>query len=196
MFVDSVGWLNSCLDFGPLCCAGNLELGFKQDEKAYGGSLMKRRKGRGIRPLAVKNSMHLVLRSSLAKGEWSLLRHSSKIRKILKRFSTKYGVKILAVGNAGNHVHLHIQLSNRFTYKPFIRATTASIAMAITGMSRWKKLDIKFWDRRPFTRIVIGRRAFLRLADYVFMNGMEGQGHARDFSRLVVEEFRRRESTA
>jgi hypothetical protein len=45
---------------------------FKQADRNYGGELLKTRKGRSMgRPLDKKNSMHLVLRSSKAKNEWS-----------------------------------------------------------------------------------------------------------------------------
>ncbi|NJM10240.1 MAG: hypothetical protein HC883_05100 [Bdellovibrionaceae bacterium] len=87
-------------------------------------------------------------------------------------------------------LHLHIQLTNRFTYKAFIRGSTAAIAMAVTGASRWNKLKIKFWDYRPFTRVVIGRRAVLSLRDYIRVNRLEGQGYDRGHARLVVREFR------
>ena len=169
---------------------------FKPNEKAYGGSLMKKRKGRGARPLVTQETMHLVLRSVLATGNWSFHKHHWKIWAILDKFAKKYGVTIYSWANGGNHIHIQLKLSNRFTYRPFIRAVTAAIAMKVTGMSRWNKLKIKFWERRPFTRIVIGRSAFLKLKDYLFVNSMEGQGYARDYARLVVEEFRRRESSA
>lgn len=69
--------------------------------------------------------------------------------------------------------------------------------MAVTGASRWKKIDkLKFWDRRPFTRIVIGRRAFLGLKDYIRINNIENFGFARDHARFIVEEFRGEWSSA
>lgn len=158
---------------------------------------MNKREGRqGPRPLDTKNTMHLVLRSSKAKGAWSFRRHKAKINKIIDKFSHKYGVRIIMGANVGNHIHLQIKLANRFTYKPFIRALTASIMMAVTGASRWKPnaCEGKFWDYRPFTRVVTGLRAFLALRDYVEINQMEGAGHDRDYSRLVVETFRRESS--
>lgn len=167
---------------------------FKPSEKAYGGSLMKKRKGRsGPRPLATKSSMHLVLRSSKAKGAWSFLRHHKKIRIIIDKFALKYGVKILSLADVGNHLHIHMQLSNRFTYRAFIRAITAAIAMAVTGASRWKKVEGKFWDARPFTRVIVGLRNILSLKDYIRINQIEGQGYDRVHARLVVREFRGRE---
>jgi REP element-mobilizing transposase RayT len=163
---------------------------FKEKEKIYGGELRNKRKGRlGPRPLAVRSTMHLVLRSSKAVGPWSFLKHHKKINAIVDKFALKYGVKILSLADVGNHLHLHIKLSNRFTYRAFIRAITAAIAMAVTGASRWKKVKEKFWDYRPFTRVVIGFRAFLNMRDYIRINQMEGQGFDRTYARLVVHEF-------
>ena len=161
----------------------------KTQKSDYGGDLMKRRKGRqGPRPLATRNSMHLVLRSSKARGEWSFrkLNNWRKIETLLGRFARRYGVKVLSYANVGNHLHFHIQLGNRFTYAPFIRALTGSIALVITGASRVRKFEGRFWDYRPFTRIVFGRSGFLRLRDYVKINEMEGFGIRRDLARMVM----------
>lgn len=160
---------------------------------AYGGELLKTRKGRTRgRPLATRSSMHLVLRSSKANGEWSFhrARNRRKIDEILYRFAKKYGVKILSLANVGNHLHIHIQLSNRQTYRPFIRAVTAAIAMAVTGLNRWTRTKLgklKFWDYRPYTRIVTGLRAFLNLRDYLEINRLEGRGYWRSDAVWLVK---------
>jgi hypothetical protein len=54
--------------------------------------------------------------------------------------------------------------------------------MAVTGASRWKKVNLpkKFWDRRPFSRIILGFRAALKLKDYVRINQFEGWGLQRE----------------
>jgi REP element-mobilizing transposase RayT len=172
------------------------------EPSAYGGTLLKTRKGRSRgRPLAVKNSMHLVLRSSRAKGDWSFRRAANrkKIENILAKFSRRFSVKILSIGNVGNHLHLQIQLSNRFTYRPFIRAITAAIAMAVTGRNRWTVAGsgksstegtgkLKFWDYRPYTRIVIGFRALLGLRDYIRINQLEGYGYHRREAEFFVRK--------
>ena len=119
---------------------------FKNMKTSYGGSLRNTRKGReGPRPLSTRDSMHLVLRSSKAKGNWSLRRSRKKIDAILDKFSSKYAVNIISQANVGNHLHLHLRLRRRRLYNPFIRAITAAIAMAATGASRWKPLKTKFW---------------------------------------------------
>ena len=136
--------------------------------------------------------MHLVLRSSKAKGPWSFRRprNERRLKTILEKFSTRFAVRILSFANVGNHLHLQIKLGNRHTYRPFIRAVTAAIAMAVTGASRWKKVEGKFWDLRPFTRIVVGWRAVLTLRDYIAVNRLEGHGYDRELAKFILRERR------
>jgi REP element-mobilizing transposase RayT len=155
---------------------------FEKVSPAYGGDLLNTRKGRTHgRPISTRNSMHFVLRSSQAKGAWSFTRHRNKINRILEDFAVRHGVTLKSFANVGNHLHLHVQLTNRHSYKAFIRAITAAIMMAVTGASRWKKVALpqKFWDRRPFSRIILGFQAALRLKDYVRINQFEGWGLSR-----------------
>lgn len=195
---------------------------FKDSPMAYGGDLLKTRKGRASgRPLDTKSSMHLVLRSSLAKGQWSF-RYGNNlkiVRTIIEKFAYKYGIKIISLANVGNHIHMQIKLSNRFAYKMFIKAITSAIAMAITGRNRWTKhagtigtsnIDqkgslneaqisalnkdkLKFWDLRPYTRVIIGWRSLLKLADYIRVNQIEGWGFKRSQAKdmLYVEKWLR-----
>jgi REP element-mobilizing transposase RayT len=184
--------------------------------KAYGGILLKTRKGRSLpRPLDTRNSMHLVLRSSKATGEFSFWRPKNKarIQEIIGKFSKKYGVKIYSIANVGNHLHLHIKLSNRFSYAPFIRATTSAIAMAVSGVNRWNKMVIPkklqpeensvakknstgkrgsghhFWDYRPYTRVVLGLKAYLNLRDYIRLNQLEGFGVTKTQGRFLLNRL-------
>jgi REP element-mobilizing transposase RayT len=165
----------------------------KRQKSAYGGELMTTRKGRAApRPLSTKDTMHLVLRSSKARGPWSFRqqKNAQKIRALTAKFAAKYGVKVLHAANVGNHLHFHVKLGNRHTYTPFIRALTAAIAMAVTGASRWaplkKSAKDRFWDYRPFTRIVQSYRALLNLRDYLFINQLEGQNRGRAEARVLV----------
>ena len=169
----------------------------KNQKSSYGGELLKTRKGRAhSRPLAVRSTMHLVLRSTKAKGEWSFRRgkNPNHVKRIVKKFADKYGVQIYALANVGNHIHFHIKLSNRHTYAPFIRAVTAAISIAVTGASRIRPLKKsakdRFWDCRPFSRIVESFKGFLKMRDYVRINQLEGDGYPRDVARIILMEER------
>lgn len=168
----------------------------KNVKSAYGGDLRKTRKGRGARPLATRQTMHLVLRSSKATGEWSFRhpRNRRRVKTIITKFASKNGVRILSMANVGNHLHLHIKLSTRFAYGSFIRAITGAIAQAVTGRTRWmhRRLrsaqdSLKFWDSRPFSRIVESWKAVLNLRDYIRLNQIEGGGASRRDARAWIE---------
>ena len=159
---------------------------FKDQEKSYGGDHFTKRKGRGPRPLDTKNTMHLVLRSTQASGPKSFTRHRGLIKTTLEGLAAKYGIALHGFANVGNHLHVHLKLGNRHTWRAFIRALTAIIAVKIGGKSRWSPKTKRFWDRRPFTRVVIGRRAHKALVDYVRINVFEGQGVCREQARAWI----------
>ena len=177
----------------------------QREKLAYGGSLLKTRAGRRHgRPLSTKETMHLTLRSSKARGSWSFLKgqNPAKIKAIVKKFADRYHVQVISLANVGNHLHMQIKLGHRQGYKPFIRAITASIAMAVTGMCRWRDRgslmehheletkqisNYKFWDYRPFTRVVQGFRSVLTLKDYIRINQLEGAGRSREHAVMIVK---------
>ncbi len=161
----------------------------KKSTKVYGGDHFKKRKGRQTgRPISTQHTMHFVLRSKKATGAWSFLRHKAKIKQILEQFAKKNGVRLKTSANVGNHLHIHLQLTNRHTYRAFIRAVTGAIVMAVTGTSKWNKIAAakNFWDGRPFSRIVVGFKAMLSLDDYIIINQMESQGYSRSETRFLL----------
>jgi REP element-mobilizing transposase RayT len=157
--------------------------GFRPEKSEHGGSLKNPQKRR--RPLAIRSTMHLVLRSSKARKQMSFRRHQGAIAKILKNFAKKYHVELLSTANVGNHLHLHMRPTSRKSYQAFIRAITAVIMMRVTGFSRWnpKPEDFQFWDQRPYSRIISTWREFLSLKNYVTINAWEGFGVSRAVAR-------------
>jgi hypothetical protein len=66
--------------------------------------------------------------------------------------------------------------------------------MAITGKNRWSERSssergdkLRFWDYRPFTRVVVGFQNFLNLQDYIAMNRLEGAGLGREHSWFKIK---------
>lgn len=102
---------------------------------------------------------------------------------MLVRAAKKWGVSVQNFANVGNHLHLQIKIKNRRTYKPFICAVTGGIATIVT---RGKTLATKFWDYRPYSRIVVGLKNYLVLRDYLLINQYEGGGTPRRLATLLV----------
>ncbi len=163
---------------------------------AHGGELRRRRSGRRSRPISTRFSMHLVLRSTLAKGLWSFVRGKNRdlILHLTAKHATKSGVEVLSSGNAGNHLHLHVRVGSRRQYNHFVRALAGDIALQlrkIIGRDGARLPDINFWDRRPFSTIVGTLRYVATLTDYLKVNQLEGNGVPRAFARIVVDKWRR-----
>lgn len=159
---------------------------------SYGGILRSKAKNRGARPLSSKHSLHVVMRSSQAKGLWSF-QNSKNIKKIasyVKIYSSRKGVQILSFANVGNHLHLHIKITNRTLYKAWIRGLSSALAMMVAGkkgLQQLKEQKKTFWDYRPFTRVIQSFKAFLNLQDYVQINQFEGLGMPRVQARLLIK---------
>ena len=146
--------------------------------RSFGGDLLKKAKNRTARPLSTKKSMHIVLRSEHAKGEWSFKtrRNRQIVAQATEKAAQKFGVKIYKFASGGNHLHLLVKLGNRFAYRGFIRALTGTIALQITAANKYKKIGKKFWSGRPFSRIVEWGSAFRLALDYVMLNQLEAAG--------------------
>ena len=67
--------------------------------------------------------MHLVMRSTKAKKEWSFLHRRNKlaIHAALIKACEKYDVKLYRYENVGNHLHLVVKFPSRRELKAFLR---------------------------------------------------------------------------
>ena len=152
-----------------------------QASLAFGGSLLKNSNAKSARPVSTKRPMHLVLRSSLATGSKSFLRsnYNARIRAVIRKQAQINGVKLYGVANKGNHFHLLVLPRSKKAYANFVRAISGLIARVVTGLERGKSksnstlskaadsgqrtaalLKKKFWDQRPFSRIIEWGRNF------------------------------------
>lgn len=158
---------------------------FGNKSLAFGGTLLTRAKNRTFRPLSQKTPLHLVLRSSIS-GQtpgWSLKlpQNAKYIERTIRLNAERFGVRIQEFSNNGNHLHLLLRITNRTLYKRFIKAVTGAIALKITGSNRLERLTkgkrrdgkFRFWDFRPFSRIVVGWKGYIIARDYVVMNALE-----------------------
>jgi hypothetical protein len=161
----------------------------KADKTTHGGSLaLGKRKAK--RPFIPKRPVHLVMRSSKARGEWSFLRssNSKKIHAIIQRQGKKHHVKIYEYVNVGNHLHMKVRGYSREKFQAFLISVTALIARAITGAKKGHGKG-KFWDALAFTRILKTSFEEKHLAKYFRANELEAR-----FGKEIREIFLGRKS--
>lgn len=172
----------------------------KLKEKDFGGSLL-RGNAREQRPISVKRPMHLVMRSSLATGTHSFRRtqNARRIEMAFRSMASKHSVKIYRYANSGNHLHLILLPKSRVAFRNFIRAITGLIARIVLKAERGKarteadehveKSTSRFWDARPFSRILEWGRDYQNVCWYLLQNTLEATGFMpyRPRSRGCVE---------
>jgi REP element-mobilizing transposase RayT len=159
---------------------------------AYGGLFRNKAKNRGARPLTSQGTLHVVMRSSLAKGLWSFRNPKNivKLGNFIQKFSKSKGIEIISLANVGNHYHLHVRIPNRTLYKAWIRGLSSGMAMLTLGLEGLRQLkndNKKFWDYRPFTRVINNFKSYLNLKDYININQLEGVGLSRAQAVVLIK---------
>ena len=143
------------------------------------------------RPIDLKRPLHLVLRSSMARGPHSMLapKHEHRIRAIVDLAAEKYDIRLYRFVNVGNHLHLLVQTRTRPAFRGFLREISGRIAMLVTGSRKSHPLELitrsgarstsgrkRFWDLLAYTRIVGWGRDFVSLKRYFIKNHFEAAG--------------------
>ncbi len=145
--------------------------------KEHGGELLiGKRKSR--RPLSTKLPIHLVMRTDLAQGARSLLKHRQLIERILKKVAHRFRIQIYEKAIVSNHIHLLIRGKRREDIQNFLRVITGHIAQEIL-----QKLPLppshrenKFWQTRIYSRLLTWGREFHIVKKYVVQNILEAAG--------------------
>jgi REP element-mobilizing transposase RayT len=129
------------------------------------------------RPLDVKRPLHIVLRSSRAKREWSMLRPAlaSRIAHTARRLARRHDVRLYRYANVGNHIHILGQVRKRGAFQAFLRGFAGVAARIVTGARQGKPVG-RFWDRLAYTRIVSWGREYRAVRAYVKQNEQEALG--------------------
>ncbi len=166
-----------------------------KDRFAFGGSLLKNSNPKTKRRFVKGLPSHIVLKSSTARGHLSLLPQNRRIEKILSVHAQKHFIKILSVANAGNHLHILLQAPSREHQSNFLRAVSGHIALMMNKMmmnkiSQSKSSQItKFWDARPFSRVVKAGRDLQNVLRYISINSTEIIGLPRDQVRKMFADI-------
>jgi hypothetical protein len=70
-----------------------------------------------------------------------------------------------------------IQIKKAILWPRFIRELTGRLAQFLQNLDGQQTAE-SFWDHRPFTRVVAGRKKpFQILKEYLYFNHLEAEGH-------------------
>lgn len=169
-----------------------------KSKTAHGGSLAIGKR-RAARPLKIKQSHHVTLKSLHAVGPRSLFRYKKLILGLIKKNSVRFHVKIYESAIQGNHIHLLVKAQTREGLQNFFRVLAGHSAQTIlkdfplnevaggaptdneirteTGrkdqFSGCLKNQRVFWSYLVYSRIVSWGREFKVVTSYIQKNTLE-----------------------
>lgn len=165
------------------------DLSAMRARRIHGGEIGKgRRKLR--RPIVSGKWMHVTLKSTLAKGAYSLLniKHRLKVQGLIHAEAKRNFITIGDGVNMGNHFHLKIKCQNRQGFQKFLRAITGKIARLVTGAQKGKPFGKRFWDSLAFSRVLTSTYEVFRLKVYFQANRKE-RTNGYQARQIFLEQF-------
>ena len=168
---------------------------YRKNKNCFGGNIYAGNP-KYKRPFYSSLALHVVLRSSRATGKNSMLEdhNRQKIKWLIRKQAKRFGVNLYRYSNNGNHIHLLVKPgADRGNFQSFLRAVSGLIARLVLKAERGRAKSVKFWDSRPFSRIVNWGKAFARCAHYIERNVLEALGF-EDLDDEIDEFFRWRKS--
>lgn len=150
-----------------------------------------------FRPLTTRKPLHIVMKSSVAKGQLSLLAKRLKVDEIISKWASACDVTIHEKQNMGNHLHLMVSFKARDGIKKFLRTISGLIARLVTKAEKGRAFGKRFWDHTVFTRIITGFRDRRGMQKYMAKNQVERDHgpalrEAMELYDHVTREARRR----
>ncbi len=136
----------------------------------FGGNLATakgRRKEK--RPLVFSKPMHLILKTSKARGRFAFSPTDHRIKNLINRMGRKFGVKVYSTVQNWSHIHLVVRLPSRQAYQRFIRAVTGAMVLKL-------KASKGFFDLKPYTKVATWGRQFKTLKNYALKNELQAWG--------------------
>ena len=120
----------------------------------HGGSA-RAGKRKTSRPLEPTLPLYVLLRSSRARGKWSLKRAGARatIDEILHELCQRHNIKLFAFATAMDQIHLLLRAKTRASFQSFLRAFAGLVARHITGARKGNPTG-RFWDTLTYSRVL------------------------------------------
>ena len=160
-----------------------------KSKKEHGGSLAVGKR-RVTRPLNIKQSHHITLKSIYAVGPRSLFRHKKLILSLMKKNASRFQVKVYEYAIQGNHIHMLVKAQSREGLQNFFRVLAGHSAQRILkdnplhkdagcasnrGVQKigCRKNQRVFWSYLVYSRVVSWGREFKTVTTYIQKNTLE-----------------------
>jgi len=171
-------------------------------QSRFGGSLLKGSHPKTKRPFLPHLALHVVLKMNpkicdesdpKVFTRKSLFVFMNEIDSVLQEQSRRHKIRVLGAANSGNHLHLVIQAPSKEHLTSFLKAFSGRVAQIVQGekleKSR-KSFKEKFWEARPYSRLVSFGTDLKGLLRYIGINVTETVlGISREGTRAMFAQI-------
>ena len=141
----------------------------------FGGSLLQGKR-KTARPFSKRKPMHITFKRSNSYGRLSLVAKQTAIVLLVNALAKKHGVKVYELSVNPDHVHFLLLSPAKKLFQKFLRECSAKIVGLMTRAKKGQRLVARFWQCRPWSRLVEWGRAFTAVRDYILRNRLESAG--------------------
>lgn len=152
---------------------------WKEPPKEHGGDF-RAGKRKTARPIATKRLMLVTVRSTRARGAWSLLKFEREIESHMNKTAKRFRVRVYRMVNVGNHLHLVLKAGRREDFQNFLRVFTQAVMFLVTKARKGNPVG-KFWNLLAWSRVVSWGRDWHGVKRYIEKNRFEAAGVPREF---------------
>lgn len=143
----------------------------------HGGEYRRLSAGRRHRPLSSRWPVHVVFKADKKKlpGGFRTPKRFRCTLRVLQRYAFMFYVKVDQFTIQNDHIHMLIRSGRRTNLLSFLKVMAGQVAQEF-GRLDLIKPKVKLWLKRPFTRVVLGKRAYKTARDYLQLNELEVTG--------------------
>ena len=118
--------------------------------------------------------MHITLRTSV--GNLRQRDIKTWLDSYLPSTARQNGIRLFHFAVVDNHLHLALLAPSRSALNAFFRSITGVIARRVLRAQKGQAKGVKFWDGRPYSRILTWGRELQNVIAYIERNSLEASG--------------------
>lgn len=145
------------------------------------------------RPFSNAHAIHVTFRSSLAVGPNSFLcpRNWLWLQNYIPSLAHRLNIELYRWSVNGNHLHLVLRALDRKSFQTFLKVVASRTARFVLAVERGRAKRVRFWDKRPYSRLLTWGPEFKNVLRYVARNSKEALGRMGYVPRANRSEMRR-----
>lgn len=145
------------------------------------------------RPFSDRFAIHVTMRSQIATGDRSLTlpRTRNWLKGYVPALASRMRIQLYRWSINSSHLHIVLRAHDRKSFQSFLRTVASRTARFVLNAEKGRGKKIRFWAKRPYSRLLTWGRELSNVIRYIGRNIQEAAGDMRYVPRKNRNEIRR-----